>query len=128
MQNLKPLSLFVCFFALACKKIFIKTHSIDNRCHRIRKNTVCRCVRASFSPNILQAGAVKGLTKHDPPPKKRVTNCCMSLIALLLPMGPRLLLGFGSPLTLSSLFRIWHYFPLFLCSYIHNSPFIPGFS
>ena len=31
-------------------------------------------------------------------------------------------------LTLSSLFRIWHYFPLFLCSYVHNSPFIPGFS
>ena len=30
--------------------------------------------------------------------------------------------------TLSSLFRIWHYFPLFLCSYMHNSPFIPGFS
>ena len=31
-------------------------------------------------------------------------------------------------LTLSSLFCIWHYFPLFLCSYMHNSPFIPGFS
>ena len=31
-------------------------------------------------------------------------------------------------LTLSSLFHIWHYFPLFLCSYGHNSPFIPGFS
>ena len=34
----------------------------------------------------------------------------------------------GFKLTLSSLFRIWHYFPLFLCSYMHNSPFIPGFS
>ena len=31
-------------------------------------------------------------------------------------------------LTLSSLFCICHYFPLFLCSYVHNSPFIPGFS
>ena len=31
-------------------------------CYRTRKQTVCRCVGASFSPEILQAGAVKGLT------------------------------------------------------------------
>ena len=32
-------------------------------CHRTRKYTVCRRVRASFGPNILQVGAVKGLSK-----------------------------------------------------------------
>ena len=29
-------------------------------CYRAGKNTVCRGVRASFSPEVLQAGAVKG--------------------------------------------------------------------
>ena len=31
-------------------------------CYRTRKYTVCRCAHASFSPEILQASAVKGLT------------------------------------------------------------------
>ena len=43
---------------------------------------------------------MKGLTKHDQKTKQR--NCCMSLIVLLLPMGPRLLRGFGSPLRITS--------------------------
>ena len=30
-------------------------------CHRTGKYTVCRHVRASFSPDILQAGAVEGV-------------------------------------------------------------------
>ena len=30
-------------------------------CYRTGKYTVCRCVRASFSPEILQAAAVKWL-------------------------------------------------------------------
>ena len=30
-------------------------------CHRTGKHTVCRWVRASFSPEIVQAGAVEGL-------------------------------------------------------------------
>ena len=39
----------------------METHSNQNRCYRTGKYTVCRRVRASFSPEILQAGAVKGL-------------------------------------------------------------------
>ena len=39
----------------------MKIHSIGSRCYRIGKYTVCRRVRPSFSPEILQAGAVKGL-------------------------------------------------------------------
>ena len=49
----------VFFFALACERIFIKTHNIESRW--TRKYTVCRYVCASFSPESLQAGAVKGL-------------------------------------------------------------------
>ena len=51
------------FFALACERILIKTHSIESRCYRTGKYIVCKRVRASFSPDILQAGAVKGLRK-----------------------------------------------------------------
>ena len=36
-------------------------YSIENRCYRTGKYTVCRCVHASFSSEILHAGAVKGL-------------------------------------------------------------------
>ena len=61
MRNLKPLSLFVSFFALACERTFITTHSTKSRCYRTRKQTVWRHVPAAFSPEILQAGAVKGL-------------------------------------------------------------------
>ena len=60
-RNLKPFSLFVFFIALACEKISIKTHSIENRCYRTGKYTLCRRVHAPFSPDILQAVAVKGL-------------------------------------------------------------------
>ena len=60
-RNLKALSLFVFFFTLACERIFIKTHSIENRSCRTVKYTVCRRIRASFSPVVLQARAVKGL-------------------------------------------------------------------
>ena len=66
--NLKHISLFffLFFFALACERTCIKTHSTKNRCHRNGKYTVCRCVRASFSPVILHAGAVKGLSFNQP--------------------------------------------------------------
>ena len=40
-------------------------HSIESRCYKTRKYTVCRHVHASFSPEILQAGAVKGLTSTE---------------------------------------------------------------
>ena len=61
-RNLKPLSFFVFLFAHTCERIFIKTHGFQSR--RVtgqQKHTVCRRFRASFSPDILQAGAVKGL-------------------------------------------------------------------
>ena len=38
----------------------MKTHNVVNRCYKNRKYTVCMRVRASFSPEILQAGAVTG--------------------------------------------------------------------
>ena len=41
--------------------IFIKTYSIENRCYMTWNYTVCKCVRASLSLDILQAGAVDGL-------------------------------------------------------------------
>ena len=47
--------------ALAGERIFIKTHSTENRCYRTEIYTVWRRVPASFSPEIVQAGAVKGL-------------------------------------------------------------------
>ena len=61
----KGLSLSVFFFALACERTFIKTHSIQNRRYRTETYTVWRRVRASFSPEILQAGAVKGLSNQS---------------------------------------------------------------
>ena len=65
MGNLKHLGLFVFFFAPACERLFITTHSTESRCYKTRKYTVCRHVHASFSPEILQAGAVKGLTSTE---------------------------------------------------------------
>ena len=63
MQNLKPCTVSVLFFALACERIFFETRGIESGCYRTGNHTVCRRVRASFSPDILQAGAVKGLNK-----------------------------------------------------------------
>ena len=42
--------------------IMMKTQSIESRCYRTGKCTVCRRVRAFFSPEMLQAWAVKGLS------------------------------------------------------------------
>ena len=61
-QNLKPLTVSVLIFALSCERIFIERHSIGSRCYRIGKYTVYRRFRASFSPEILQSGAAKGLS------------------------------------------------------------------
>ena len=60
-QNLKPLTVSVLFFALSRERIFNKTHSSGSRCYSTGKYTVCRRIRASFSPEILQAVAAKGL-------------------------------------------------------------------
>ena len=54
--------LFV-FFAPACERIVIQTHTaLKVEVLYDWKYTVCRRVRASFSQEIWQAGAVKGLT------------------------------------------------------------------
>ena len=54
---------FFLLLVLACKKTFMKMHSIESRSaiHRTRKYTLCRRVCALFSLDVLQAGAVKGL-------------------------------------------------------------------
>ena len=62
-QHLKPLSLCVFFFTLACEKVSIKMHSTEKGCYRTGKYTVCRGVCTSFSLESLQAGAVMGLIK-----------------------------------------------------------------
>jgi len=56
----------------------MKTQSIESRCYRTGKHTVCRRVRASFSPEILQAGqgAVEGLTV------RQFSQCCWNLRVL----------------------------------------------
>ena len=65
-ETFQPFCLFffLLFFfspALACQKTLITAHIIESRCYRTSKYTVCRHVLASFSPEILQAGTVKGL-------------------------------------------------------------------
>ena len=82
MHNFKPFTVSVLIFALACERIFIETHSIENRCYRTRKYTVCGSVPASFSPDIFQAGAVTGLmadqrSVHEAKDKFRIEhfNC-----------------------------------------------------
>ena len=60
-ETLNDLSLLYSFLHWHAKEFFIKMHSTESSCYRTRKYTVCRRVCASFSREILQAGAVKGL-------------------------------------------------------------------
>ena len=62
-QNMKTRNCFCLLFRI-CEWIFIETHSLERRCYRSGTYTVCRLVRASFSPEIVQVGAVKWLTQH----------------------------------------------------------------
>ena len=63
--NLKPFKPFCFLFALACERTFITTHNIESRCVIGPENILFfRRVRASFSPEIVQVGAVKGLKPH----------------------------------------------------------------
>ena len=55
------LFVFLSFFTLACERTVIKMHNIESRCYRTGKYTICRHVHVSFSPEILQAGAMKEL-------------------------------------------------------------------
>jgi len=61
LRNLKIVSLFVFVFVLACERIFIKLLSIEGRCVTGPENIVRSRVHASFSPEVLHVGAVKGL-------------------------------------------------------------------
>ena len=60
-QTRKPFFSFL-FFALACERIIMKMQNTESGCYRTGKCPVCRHVPASFSPEIVQARAVKGLT------------------------------------------------------------------
>ena len=74
--------------SLAYQRTFITTHSAENKCYRTRKYTVCRHVRLSFSLEILQAGAVKGLNvgsywscwlhNQNDQPSKSPKSCLMA--------------------------------------------------
>ena len=61
MRNLTPSAFFLLFFALACEGIFIKMQTLKYIYYRTGIYTVCRLVLASFSPEIVEAAAVKGL-------------------------------------------------------------------
>ena len=66
MQNLIHPFSFV-FFTLICERVFIKVHNIEIRFVIELENVlfagVCVCVCALSEPEILQAGAVKGLMR-----------------------------------------------------------------
>ena len=47
---------------VALKIFMLQDRKIKYLCYRTGRYTVCGRIRASFSPEILQAGAVKGLT------------------------------------------------------------------
>ena len=52
---------FIFVFTLAWERIFIKTLSTESKCYKTGKCTVYRRICRSFSPEIFQAGAVKGV-------------------------------------------------------------------
>ena len=71
MPNLKPLSLFVFFFSLACERIFSKTRSTESTCVIGPENILLAGASVHLSARIffffffLQAGSVKGLTDQN---------------------------------------------------------------
>ena len=67
-QNLKPLSLFVYFFALACKRISIKMPSTENNVIG-QENTVFRCVRK------IQFSGASGKYSFQVCPENTVSRC-----------------------------------------------------
>ena len=56
----EPFSLSVFFFALACERTFIKRYTIECKCYKTLKYTVCRRIHAFFCPEIVEVGAVTG--------------------------------------------------------------------
>ena len=77
----------------------MKMQNIENRCYKTGKYTVCGRVRVSFSPKILQAGAVKGLILTTTQDQRRACACMLvgtepfpysfTLPQLLFPISPR---------------------------------------
>ena len=61
----KPLSFSVFFFALECERILIRTHSNESRCDIEPENRLFAGCPCTFSPESLQAEAVKGLSLFD---------------------------------------------------------------
>ena len=59
--NVKPLSLVVFFFALACERIFINTHSTERSCVTGPENMLFTGACVHLSARKLHDGAVKGL-------------------------------------------------------------------
>ena len=59
-EILEPFCLLSFFFARACERI----ESSRVILVRAGKSTVCRRIRTSFSPEIVQSGAVKGLMEE----------------------------------------------------------------
>ena len=62
-------------------------HSIESGCYRTGKYTVCRHVRASFSPEIGQAGAVTGLNLAFPQVSKLRNQPSMSTTTIAVTRG-----------------------------------------
>ena len=61
-RNLKSFSLLIFFFVLACEQILVKTHTIKGRfVIGSETYTVCRRVRALFSPELVEDGGKKGV-------------------------------------------------------------------
>ena len=63
-QNLKPFSLFVFFFALALERIFTKTHHTERRCYRTGKYTVFEVRPCIFQPGNFTGWGSEGVKTH----------------------------------------------------------------
>ena len=78
------LNLSVFFLALACKTISIKTHSTESRFVTAPENILFGGVRVFFSPEMLQAGAVKGLITFSVRTYSLLTHAAVTALTSLL--------------------------------------------
>ena len=60
-QILKPLSLFVFFFTLACERIFIKTYSTESRCDIEPENRLFAGMAVHFQPGNVTGWGSEGV-------------------------------------------------------------------
>ena len=67
MWNLKPLGLFAFFFALACERIFIKTHNIESRCIIGQENTLFAGASVHLSAQKFTGWGSEGIKTSDCP-------------------------------------------------------------